>query len=96
MKDVEENKVTLSNAGWADSISKILKTKKPKGKKTIVLSKAKKINEIKKNKVKFAGFEVASADGTFKKETVEMDDEEKECLRKKVKTLSISWISYCL
>ncbi|KAJ8946422.1 hypothetical protein NQ314_008904 [Rhamnusium bicolor] len=32
------------NAAWADSVSKILKTNKPKRKKTIVLSKAKKIN----------------------------------------------------
>lgn len=36
-----------SNAGWADVMRKILGTKKPKRKKTIVLSKAKKLCDIK-------------------------------------------------
>ncbi|XP_015179976.1 PREDICTED: RRP15-like protein, partial [Polistes dominula] len=39
---------TETNPGWADAIQKILKTNKPKRKKTIVLSKAKKLNEVKK------------------------------------------------
>ncbi|KAI4487216.1 hypothetical protein M0804_005365 [Polistes exclamans] len=41
---------TESNPGWADALQKILKTNKPKRKKTIVLSKAKKHNDIVKKK----------------------------------------------
>lgn len=37
---------TESNPGWADALQKILKTNKPKRKKTIVLSKAKKYSDI--------------------------------------------------
>ncbi|CAK9813476.1 RRP15-like protein [Anthophora quadrimaculata] len=36
------------NPGWADVMQKILKTKKPKHKKAIVLSKAKKLCDVKK------------------------------------------------
>ncbi|CAK9808709.1 RRP15-like protein [Anthophora plagiata] len=36
------------NSGWADVMQKILKTKKPKHKKAIVLSKAKKLCDVKK------------------------------------------------
>lgn len=36
------------NSGWADVMQKILQTKKPKRKRTIVLSKAKKLCDIKK------------------------------------------------
>ena len=36
------------NPGWADVMQKILQTKKPKRKRTIVLSKAKKLCDIKK------------------------------------------------
>ncbi|KAJ3647622.1 hypothetical protein Zmor_019489 [Zophobas morio] len=64
-----------ANAGWADSIAKILKTNKPKGKKTLVLSKAKKLTDTKKTKTKSAGFEVATADGDVKEEQVEVEDE---------------------
>ncbi|XP_043528786.1 RRP15-like protein isoform X2 [Frieseomelitta varia] len=37
------------NPGWADVMQKILQTNKPKRKRTIVLSKAKKLCDIKKN-----------------------------------------------
>ncbi|KYN33747.1 RRP15-like protein [Trachymyrmex septentrionalis] len=36
-----------TNAGWADVMQKILKTNKPKRKKTLVLAKAKKLCDIK-------------------------------------------------
>ncbi|KAI4500142.1 hypothetical protein M0802_004559 [Mischocyttarus mexicanus] len=39
-----------SNPGWADALQKILKTNKPKRKKTIVLSKAKKHSDVVKKK----------------------------------------------
>ena len=75
-----------ANAGWADSIAKILKTNKPKGKKKLVLSKAKKLTDTKKTKTKAAGFEVATADGDVKEEQVEVEDEriEETQPRKKV------------
>lgn len=40
------------NSGWADAMRKILETKKPKRKKTIVLSKAKRLCDIKKKEDK--------------------------------------------
>jgi hypothetical protein len=78
-----------SNAGWADSIAKILKSNKPKGKKTLVLSRAKKLTDLKKTKTKSAGFEVATADGTVKEEQVEVENKEisQEPARKKKREL---------
>lgn len=38
----------MKNEGWADSIAKILSSSKPKNKKTIVLSRAKKLADVKK------------------------------------------------
>lgn len=47
------------NAGWADVMQKILKANKPKGKRTIVLAKAKKLCDVKvKEKEKDAPFEI--------------------------------------
>ncbi|KAF2901429.1 hypothetical protein ILUMI_04753 [Ignelater luminosus] len=81
----------LANEGWADSIAKILKTNKPKGKKTLVLSKAKKLTNVRKIQTKDVGFEVQAQDGEIKQEQVvtEVDDEDniKEPLRKKRKEL---------
>ncbi|KAF4531638.1 hypothetical protein B566_EDAN006569 [Ephemera danica] len=39
-------KVTAGNAGWADAISKVLRTTKPKKKRTLVLSRAKKLTDL--------------------------------------------------
>lgn len=47
----EEKDLKMSNPAWADAMSKILKTKKRKG-KSLVLSKAKIISEINVNKIK--------------------------------------------
>ncbi|EZA58964.1 hypothetical protein DMN91_010674 [Ooceraea biroi] len=38
---------STSNAGWADVMQKILKANRPKGKKTVVLAKAKKLCDVK-------------------------------------------------
>ncbi|XP_046688574.1 RRP15-like protein, partial [Homalodisca vitripennis] len=40
------------NLAWADAMSKILKTNKPKRRKTIVLSRAKRANQVKSDEVK--------------------------------------------
>lgn len=45
-----EKDKTLQNAGWADAMSKILKMNKPRKRKTLVLSRAKRDNELKKPK----------------------------------------------
>ncbi|XP_043278270.1 RRP15-like protein [Venturia canescens] len=68
-----ENEKTTgnANAGWADVMQKILKTKKPKRKKSIVLSKAKKLNEVKhKEIVETVPFEIETETGEVKKEIV--------------------------
>ncbi|KOB68956.1 RRP15-like protein [Operophtera brumata] len=43
-----EKSVLMTNEGWGDSVAKILGSKKPKNKKTLVLSRAKKHSEIVK------------------------------------------------
>lgn len=66
----------MANAGWADAITKILKTNKPKRKRTLVLSKAKKLSEVqRKQTVKELGYEVAGKDGEVHKETLQNDKE---------------------
>ncbi|GBP70057.1 RRP15-like protein [Eumeta japonica] len=45
-----ENDTLLKNEGWADSVAKILGSNKPKNRKTLVLSRAKKHSEA--NKIK--------------------------------------------
>lgn len=63
---------TTLNAGWADAMQKILKTNKPKRKKTLVLAKAKKLCDVKiKEKKDDTSFEI---DGV--KEEVKTESEE--------------------
>ena len=73
----ESNDVTdksKANPGWADAMKKILNTQKPKRKKTIVLSKAKKLQEVlSKPKEVALPFEVEGEDGEIKKETIKED-----------------------
>lgn len=63
----------VTNEGWADSVAKILGSSKPKNKKTLVLSRAKKHSEIV-NKVKEEkpAFEVI---GEGKEEKLEIKSE---------------------
>ncbi|KMQ98313.1 rrp15-like protein [Lasius niger] len=50
---------STSNAGWADVMQKILRTNKPKRKKTVVLAKAKKLCDVKiKEKKEDISFEI--------------------------------------
>ncbi|XP_018563361.1 RRP15-like protein isoform X2 [Anoplophora glabripennis] len=91
VSDTNENEDNgLTNSGWADSISKILKTNKPKGKKTIVLSKAKKLTDLRKEKSKPAGFEVQTVSGEVKEEKVDITENvlTEEPPQKKRRTLS--------
>lgn len=86
--ETEQNDVDnteISNAAWADSISKILRSNKPKKKKSLVLSKAKKLTDIPKTQLKPAGFEVETAEGDVKEEKIELNTEVAEKpLKKKV------------
>ena len=69
------------NIGWADSIAKVLNTTKPKTKKTLVLSRAKKIKPADKDKIQSDyGFEV---DGEIKEE--KLTEEELEASLKQAK-----------
>nr|CAD7194616.1 unnamed protein product [Timema douglasi] len=74
VSDVEgsEGKIVPdTNPGWADAMAKILKTNKPKRKKSVVLAKAKKLSDFnKKIKVEDPGFEV---DG-IKEEKPDLED----------------------
>jgi len=60
--DSDEKEKPLGNSGWADAMLKVLKTNKPKKKKTLVLSRAKKLNEtslsLKEEPKNEPGFEI--------------------------------------
>ncbi|XP_025988750.1 RRP15-like protein isoform X2 [Solenopsis invicta] len=66
---------STSNAGWADAMQKILKTNKPKRKKTIVLAKAKRLCDVKVQEKKDFSFEIDSVKEEIKTES-EDDTEE--------------------
>lgn len=67
-----------SNPGWADAMAKILRTKKPTNRKAIVLSKAKKIKDVKPKKVEL-DFEIVGAENeeNVKPNADELDDKAK-------------------
>lgn len=66
------------NSGWADAMRKILQTKKPKRKKTIVLSKAKRICDIKEKEDKESSLDIEK----IKEEVKEEIKEEKDVVKK--------------
>lgn len=54
---------SAGNAGWADVMQKILRTKKPKRKQTVVLAKAKKLCDVKGTEKKESiSFEIDGAE----------------------------------
>ncbi|CAK1550468.1 unnamed protein product [Leptosia nina] len=69
----------LKNEGWADSLAKILGSNKPKSKKTLVLSRAKKHSElIKKVKEEKPSFEIIGENATYVVVKPELKIEETE------------------
>lgn len=75
------------NPAWADAMAKILKTNKPKRRKTIVLSRAKRANEIKTEvKEENIDFEIDNRGYTEVKK--EKNDEPVE--ENKIKMLKVS------
>lgn len=74
------------NSGWADAMRKILQTKKPKRKKTIVLSKAKKLCDTKEKEDKESSlFDIEKV----KEEVKEIKEEEDVVKKPKEKKLGI-------
>lgn len=68
----DEDDATEGNADWAKSLAKILKQEKPKNKKIVALSKAKKTSDIleAREKAKAVGFAI---DGEVKEEKPDVD-----------------------
>ncbi|CAG9789402.1 unnamed protein product [Diatraea saccharalis] len=67
--DSAESSSLVTNKGWADSVAKILGSSKPKHKKSLVLSRAKKyVETIKKEKDVKPEFEVIGESIDIKKE----------------------------
>ncbi|CAH0690262.1 unnamed protein product [Spodoptera exigua] len=74
-EDEDDKGPLVTNEGWADSVAKILGSTKPKNKKTLVLSRAKKHSEIVKAvKEEKPAFEVIG-DETEDKKPVELKKE---------------------
>lgn len=74
------------NSGWADAMRKILQTKKPKRKKTIVLSKAKKLCDTKEKEDKESSlFDIEKV----KEEVKEIKEKEDVVKKPKEKKLGI-------
>lgn len=71
--DNESQSSKSGNPGWADAMQKILRTKKPKRKKSLVLSKAKKLCDIKHEKAEDLPFEIDRV-----KDEVKVEGEEEE------------------
>ncbi|XP_033216566.1 RRP15-like protein [Belonocnema kinseyi] len=70
---------TKANPNWADAMRKVLHTKKPKRKKTIVLSKARKLCDIvAKEKKESLPFEIEGTDGEITKEIAVKKETEEE------------------
>ncbi|XP_034833723.1 RRP15-like protein isoform X2 [Maniola hyperantus] len=88
-----DDDVIIKNEGWADSVAKILSSKKPKNKKTLVLSRAKKLADtVKKEKEEKPSFEIVGDAAKevkieVKKETLTVS--EPPVKKKKVERLSI-------
>lgn len=82
-----DDDLILKNEGWADSITKILGTNKPKNKKTLVLSRAKKLADVvKKEKEEKPAFEIVGEEPEEKKPKVDekVKDSEEPLVKKKV------------
>ncbi|XP_018313992.1 RRP15-like protein isoform X1 [Mycetomoellerius zeteki] len=76
-----------TNAGWADVMQKILKTNKPKRKKTLVLAKAKKLCDMKiKKKEEDISFEIDGIKEEIKSESEEDIDKTSVTLKTATKS----------
>ncbi|XP_011688919.1 PREDICTED: RRP15-like protein [Wasmannia auropunctata] len=65
---------STGNAGWADVMQKILKINKPNNKKTLVLAKAKRLNDVKVKEKEDVSFEIDDIKEEIKTESEEAVD----------------------
>jgi len=70
------NDKSTSNAGWADVMQKILRTNKPKRKKTLVLAKAKRLCDVKIKEKEDISFEIDGVKDEIKTEEASIKTEE--------------------
>ncbi|XP_022116544.2 RRP15-like protein [Pieris rapae] len=86
-QELSNDEVLIKNEGWADSLAKILGSTKPKNKKTLVLSRAKKHSEvIKQVKEEKPSFEVVGDNiDDIKPEVKQEEDTTEEPVAKKRK-----------
>lgn len=97
--NASEDDLILKNEGWADSITKILGTNKPKNKKTLVLSRAKKLADVvKKEKEEKPAFEIVGEEPDEEKPKVEekVKDSEEPLVKKKVININIFIVYFSL
>lgn len=71
----EEKHIIYGNFGWADAMSKVLKSSKPKAKKSVILSKAQKDADILKIMAAQDSGLPFEIEGEIKKENVDQDPE---------------------
>lgn len=91
----EEKSVLMANEGWGDSVAKILGSKKPKNKKTLVLSRAKKHSDIVKSEtVEKPSFEVIGESTEKKPDVKTLKTEDSEPPAKKVVSILHNMIMY--
>lgn len=85
-----DDELLMKNEGWADSVAKILGSTKPKNKKTLVLSRAKKFSEvIKKEQEEKPSFEVIGDSKEEKDDKVKHEVETAEPPTKKIVSIFI-------
>lgn len=76
LKKMSHDTKSASDAKWANSIQKILHKKRPKGKKTVVLAKAKKLDIVEVKPKEVISFEIDGVKEEIK--TEETSEETKE------------------
>lgn len=76
LKKMSHDTKSASDAKWANSIQKILHKKRPKGKKTVVLAKAKKLDIVEVKPKEIISFEIDGVKEEIK--TEETSEETKE------------------
>lgn len=62
---------STSNAGWADAMQKILRTNKPKRRKTLVLAKAKRLCDVRIEKKEDIPFEIDGVKDELQEASIE-------------------------
>lgn len=91
----DEESTLMTNEGWADSVKKILGSSKPKNKKTLVLSRAKKFSEIDKTeKEEKPAFEIIGDKGVKEEKPIVKEDpaSTEPPVKKKVRISAVNYV----